>query len=152
MRYLLDANTYIQAKNQYYGMDICPAYWDWLDQQFQQGVVASVNMIGRELRDGKGELAEWARERPEHLITNDDEETQAVHPSTPAGAAAPTFVPLEQTVADAAKRWLPCGYKPIPCILWVYGSAKLGSYVQTRCDQGAMRAGHSKMCKISPGN
>jgi len=24
------------------------------------------------------------------------------HPSTPAGAAAPTFVPLEQTVADAA--------------------------------------------------
>ncbi|MFS2059288.1 DUF4411 family protein [Kosakonia cowanii] len=27
MRYLLDANTYIQAKNQYYGMDICPAYW-----------------------------------------------------------------------------------------------------------------------------
>ncbi|HDG1674842.1 TPA: DUF4411 family protein [Kluyvera cryocrescens] len=27
MRYLLDANTYIQAKNQYYGMDICPAYY-----------------------------------------------------------------------------------------------------------------------------
>jgi len=51
LRYLLDANTYIQAKNQYYGMDICPAYWDWLDQQFQQRLVASVKMIGRELRD-----------------------------------------------------------------------------------------------------
>jgi hypothetical protein len=49
---LLDANTYIQAKNQYYGMDICPAYWDWLDLQFEQGLIGSVDMIGRELRDG----------------------------------------------------------------------------------------------------
>ncbi|MCL1476650.1 DUF4411 family protein [Marinobacter sp. M3C] len=81
MRYLLDANTYIQAKNQYYGMDICPAYWDWLDQQFQQGLVASVNMIGRELRDGKDELADWVRERPAHFISNDDEATQAAFSS-----------------------------------------------------------------------
>lgn len=78
MRYLLDANTYIQAKNQYYGMDICPAYWDWLDQQFQQGVVASVNMIARELKDGNDELAVWVKERPAHFISNDDQETQAV--------------------------------------------------------------------------
>ncbi|WP_081763821.1 MULTISPECIES: DUF4411 family protein [Nitrincola] len=28
MKYLLDSNTYIQAKNQYYGMDFCPGYWD----------------------------------------------------------------------------------------------------------------------------
>lgn len=81
MRYLLDANTYIQAKNQYYGMDICPAYWDWLDQQFQQGLVASVNMIGRELRDGNDDLAEWARARPAHFVPNDDDETQAVFSS-----------------------------------------------------------------------
>lgn len=81
MRYLLDANTHIQAKNQYYGMDICPAYWNWLDRQFQQGLVASVNMIGRELRDGKDELADWARERPAHFVSNDDEETQAVFSS-----------------------------------------------------------------------
>ena len=46
MRYLLDANAYIQAKNQYYGMDICPAYRDWLDQQFQCGVVASSHAQG----------------------------------------------------------------------------------------------------------
>lgn len=76
MRYLLDANTYIQAKNQYYGMDICPAYWDWLDQQFALGTIASVDMIGRELREGKDELAAWARQRPEHFISNDDERTQ----------------------------------------------------------------------------
>ena len=78
MKYLLDSNTYIQAKNFYYGMDICPAYWDWLDQQFQLGTVASVDMIGKELIDGNDELAQWAKDRPEHFIKNDDVETQAV--------------------------------------------------------------------------
>ena len=75
---MLDANTYIQAKNQYYGMDICPAYWDWLDRQFQLGTVASVDMIGRELKEGNDELAEWAKARPDHFIENNDEETQVI--------------------------------------------------------------------------
>ncbi|CAN8140837.1 conserved hypothetical protein [uncultured Thiomicrorhabdus sp.] len=78
MRYLLDSNTYIQAKNQYYGMDICPAYWEWLDQQFELGELGSIDMIGRELKDGNDELAEWAKERPGHFVANDDEATQQV--------------------------------------------------------------------------
>lgn len=77
MRYLLDSNTYIQAKNQYYGMDICPAYWHWLDLQFEQGHIASVDMVGRELKDGDDELADWVSSRPGHFIPNDDEPTQA---------------------------------------------------------------------------
>ncbi|NAO98209.1 MULTISPECIES: DUF4411 family protein [Halomonadaceae] len=78
MRYLLDANTYIEAKNQYYGMDICPAFWDWLDKQFALGTIASVDMIGRELKEGNDQLASWVRERPDHFISNDDELTQAL--------------------------------------------------------------------------
>jgi len=27
MAYLLDANVFIQAKNLYYGLDFCPAFW-----------------------------------------------------------------------------------------------------------------------------
>jgi hypothetical protein len=30
MAYLLDANVFMQAKNLHYGMDFCPAFWDWL--------------------------------------------------------------------------------------------------------------------------
>lgn len=78
MRYLLDSNTYIQAKNQYYGMDICPAYWDWLDKQFASGELGSIDMIGRELKDGNDELAQWAKDRPKHFVANDDEATQKV--------------------------------------------------------------------------
>lgn len=35
MKYLLDANIFIQAKNLQYGFDFCPAFWDWLDEQFE---------------------------------------------------------------------------------------------------------------------
>ena len=32
MRYLLDSNVFIQAKNLHYGFDFVPAFWDWLLQ------------------------------------------------------------------------------------------------------------------------
>jgi hypothetical protein len=30
MAYLLDANVFIEAKNRYYGFEICPGFWEWL--------------------------------------------------------------------------------------------------------------------------
>ncbi len=30
MSYLLDSDVFIQAKNLHYGLDFCPAFWDWL--------------------------------------------------------------------------------------------------------------------------
>jgi len=32
MACLLDANVFMQAKNLHYGLDFCPAFWDWLQQ------------------------------------------------------------------------------------------------------------------------
>jgi hypothetical protein len=78
LKYLLDSNTYIEAKNRYYGMDICPAYWDWLDKQVGEGAIASIDMIGKELKAGNDELAIWVADRPAHFIRNDDENTQAM--------------------------------------------------------------------------
>lgn len=31
MAYLLDADVFIRAKNLHYGLDFCPAFWDWHD-------------------------------------------------------------------------------------------------------------------------
>jgi len=30
MKYLLDANVFMAANNLHYGLDFCPAFWDWL--------------------------------------------------------------------------------------------------------------------------
>tara|TARA_R110000744_G_scaffold63813_1_gene131253 strand:- start:43 stop:546 length:504 start_codon:yes stop_codon:yes gene_type:complete len=80
LRYLLDSNTYIQAKNQYYDMDVCVGYWEWLEIMFQAGEVCSIEFIGKELRDGNDELADWAKKQHHagYFAKHDDEATQAV--------------------------------------------------------------------------
>jgi len=76
--YILDTNVFIQAKNFYYGFDIVPAFWDWLDEQFDNGVIVSLKPIYDELVAGKDELAEWAKDRKDDgwFIAVDDAETQ----------------------------------------------------------------------------
>lgn len=78
MKYLLDSNTFIQAKNQYYGMEFCPGYWDWLDVKFADGEVCSIEFVGKELEAGNDELASWVKQRGVHFIKHEDEHTQEV--------------------------------------------------------------------------
>lgn len=61
MAYLLDANVLISAKNLHYGMDFCPAFWDWLIREHTTGKVYSIEKVGSELQAGEDELADWAR-------------------------------------------------------------------------------------------
>ena len=63
MSYLLDSNVFITAKDQYYGFDFCPAFWNWLVEQHDAGVVSSIEKVGDELMSGNDDLAEWAARR-----------------------------------------------------------------------------------------
>lgn len=63
MAYLLDANVFIEAKRRHYGMDFCPAFWDWLAEGNADGRVFSIEKVGDELAAGGDELAAWAQER-----------------------------------------------------------------------------------------
>ena len=63
MAYLLDANVFIQAKNLHYGMDFCPAFWDWLIANNQQQKVYSIEKVGDEIEAGNDQLAKWADQR-----------------------------------------------------------------------------------------
>jgi len=66
---LLDANVFIEAKNTYYGLDLVPAFWDWLERQAQAGEIASTDMIYEELKDGGDELAAWVKDRRGLIFT-----------------------------------------------------------------------------------
>ena len=59
IRYLLDANVFIQAKNLHYGFDFCPAFWDWLIDASQRQLVASVEKVADELLAVDDDLAKW---------------------------------------------------------------------------------------------
>jgi hypothetical protein len=63
MSYLLDSDVFIQAKNLHYGLDFCPAFWDWLTVSNQAGVVFSTEKVGDEILAGADELANWASSR-----------------------------------------------------------------------------------------
>jgi hypothetical protein len=52
MRYLLDTNVFIQAKNLHYGMDFCPAFWNWLVKQNAVQKVYSIEKVADELANG----------------------------------------------------------------------------------------------------
>lgn len=63
MAYLLDANVFIQAKNLHYGLDFCPAFWDWLIGQNEARQVFSIERVGDEIEAGADALADWAADR-----------------------------------------------------------------------------------------
>lgn len=63
MAYVLDANVFIEAKRRFYGLDFCPAYWEWLIIGNTTGRVLSIEKVGDEIAAGQDELATWAGER-----------------------------------------------------------------------------------------
>jgi len=63
MAYLLDANVFIQAKNLHYGLDFCPAFWDWLVTSNQAGLAFSIERVDGEIQALADDLSVWATER-----------------------------------------------------------------------------------------
>ncbi len=59
-RYLLDANVFIEAKNKYYGFNLCPGYWTALVAKHKNGNVFSIDKVLDELSDEGDALSHWA--------------------------------------------------------------------------------------------
>ena len=63
MQYLLDTNTFIQAKNSYYAFDIAPSFWTQLLEKLKQGQVAVIDAVSDEIKQGNDELKEWFKDQ-----------------------------------------------------------------------------------------
>ena len=100
MAYLLDANIFIQAKNLHYGMDFCPAFWDWLADANQAGELYSVEKVGDELLAGNDDLALWADQRGKEFFLPPDDAT------IPALGAAAEWVRQQNYRPDAVNAFL----------------------------------------------
>jgi len=72
MSYLLDSDVFIQAKNLHYGLDFCPAFWDWLTTSNSNGLVYSTEKVGDEIEAGADELAGWAAARGDGFFLKPD--------------------------------------------------------------------------------
>lgn len=101
MKFLLDTNIFIEAKNRYYGFDICPGFWDWMDGVCGQDV-GSIETVCDELMDGGDELAAWAKDRKDAawFLKVDDDATQGNF------AAVANYVAGEQYSQAAVDKFL----------------------------------------------
>lgn len=84
MAYLLDADVFIRAKNLHYGLDFCPAFWEWLIDQNKAGRVFSIEKVGDEVQAVADELSVWARPLGDGFFLKPD---SAVFPSLAAVSA-----------------------------------------------------------------
>lgn len=78
--YLLDANTLIEAKNQYYPFDRVPEFWGWLLHQGSLNVLKMLTETHDEIsnkttpKDNRDELSLWSvSEKFSHSLLLDEE-------------------------------------------------------------------------------
>jgi len=62
--YLLDTNVFIRAKNEYYGLDIAPGFWDWISEEYQTNDLGSISAVHDELVAKKDDLSIWVSRLP----------------------------------------------------------------------------------------
>ncbi len=93
MSYLLDANVFIQAKNLHYGLDFCPAFWNWLIVHNTASQVFSIEKVEDELKAGADELATWAASRGAGFFLKPDAALLPALGSVSAWASAQHYEP-----------------------------------------------------------
>jgi hypothetical protein len=93
MPYLLDANVFIQAKRLHYGMDFCPAFWDWLIAKNAAKEVFSIEKVGDELLAGGDELGTWADDRGAAFFVKPDPKLLTALGTVSAWAAGQSYEP-----------------------------------------------------------
>jgi len=75
MAYLLDANIFINAKNQYYRFDVCPGFWAWLDHAYENQILLSIKAVRDELLEREDRLSLWCKSRKKMFVETNDKIT-----------------------------------------------------------------------------
>lgn len=70
--YLIDSNVFINAANNHYGMQFCPAFWEWVVQAHFNGYLKSVSSVKDEITERESDLEAWARNLPTSFFVPDD--------------------------------------------------------------------------------
>jgi hypothetical protein len=97
MAYLLDANVFIEAKNRYYGFDICPGFWEWLTGEESAGRVLSVTSAKDELTGREDDLSVWVKSRPGSFFKGHEESSLGPLATLAAWARSRSYRPAAIT-------------------------------------------------------
>jgi hypothetical protein len=73
MKYLLNASVFITANNNYYGINFCPAFWDWLIINNTRNIVFSIQAVLAEIAKRRDVLFLWAEQQSDSLFVNEED-------------------------------------------------------------------------------
>lgn len=100
LKFVLDANVFIDAHRRYYSFDIAPSFWRTLVELAEKGHVVSIDRIKDELLNGDQDdmLSKWATSEfnPWFMPTDNDEVFNAY-------SEIITWSVVEKQFTDAAK-------------------------------------------------
>jgi len=107
LAYLLDTNTFIEAKNLFYRFAVCPAFWDWIAREHGAGLLMSIDEVQIELTKGNDDLSRWAAAQTATFFLRRDTATVAAAPAVSAWAAGRPFTQAAiQDFFASADYWL----------------------------------------------
>jgi len=72
IKYILDANIFIEAKRRYYAFELCPGFWVSLLHHNSIGNLESIDHVAGELLKGKDILATWSKQAKDLFAVTDD--------------------------------------------------------------------------------
>lgn len=98
MAYLIDTDIFIAAKNLHYGMDFCPAFWEWLVEANRAGRLLSIGAVYDDLASCEDDLAVWAKARDDGFFVG------PVEMDLPALGQVTRWINDHQTYTPAAKQ------------------------------------------------
>ncbi len=72
--YVLDANVFMEAARRYYAFDLAPGFWQSLIDHAGNGDLVSIDRVSDEIKKGKDELADWAKNSFDNAFASTDNE------------------------------------------------------------------------------
>lgn len=107
MSYLLDANVFMAANNLHYGLDFCPAFWEWLIHKGNARVLFSIDKVADEIAAGADALSAWAADSGGALFRRTPASLAAQFTQVSAWATGQKFTPAAiNTFLQAADFYL----------------------------------------------
>ncbi len=108
MKYLLDTNIFITAKNEL-PMDVYPSFWATIARLAAQGEFHSIKKVEEEIRKGKDELVEWVdQSMPDDFFVGADKATlDALSTVTQWAIMSPKYSPsAKEEFVSVADSWI----------------------------------------------
>lgn len=100
MIYLLDSNAFMEAARLYYGFDLAPGFWTWLEDPGLSGRVGSIEAVRDEILSGEGDLVDWAKRLPAEFWLPDSHQSIANMRRLAEWVSRPSQIYTQAAVAE----------------------------------------------------